>query len=133
MLEYLVPFSSSITRDGEGGKELRFNKFGRKKLATDKRRCHINSTFFAFADVALKKPALQSSLFAVGKDVKDDEGNPILIPGVGPELAVDGNMSTTPSLGSCSMTALEANAWWKVDLESEHIVTDINVVSSSGE
>ncbi|XP_074608868.1 uncharacterized protein LOC141863292 [Acropora palmata] len=83
-------------------------------------------------DFALKKPALQSSLFAVGKDVKDDEGNPILIPGVGPELAVDGNMSTTPSLGSCSMTALEANPWWKVDLESEHIVTDINVVSSTG-
>ena len=56
----------------------------------------------------------------------------VTIPGVGPELAVDGDMSTVPSAGSCSITALEVDPWWRVDLQSEHIVTDVNVVSSSG-
>jgi len=88
-----------------------------------------------FPDVALNKPALQSSLLAV-EDLengpKDEQGNPVVIPGVGPELAVDGNMSSIPSMGSCSMTALEVDPWWRVDLQSEYIVTDVNVVSSSG-
>ena len=56
----------------------------------------------------------------------------VTIAGVGPELAVDGDMSTAPSAGSCSITALEVDPWWKVDLQTEHIVTDVNVVSSSG-
>ena len=85
--------------------------------------------------MALNKPALQSSLMVVDdleSEPKDDQGNPIVIPGVGPELAVDGNMSTIPSMGSCSITALEKDPWWRVDLQKEHIVTDVNVVSSSG-
>lgn len=56
----------------------------------------------------------------------------VVVSGVGPELAVDGDMSTVPSAGSCSITALEVDPWWRVDLQSEHIVTDVNVVSSSG-
>ena len=56
----------------------------------------------------------------------------VLVPGVGPELAVDGDMSNVPTAGSCSITALEVDPWWRVDLQSEHIVTDVNVVSSSG-
>jgi len=61
--------------------------------------------------------------------LKDEE---VAIAGVGPELAVDGNMTTVPYAGSCSITALEVDPWWRVDLQSEHIVTDVNVVSSSG-
>ena len=86
------------------------------------------------ADVAFNKPALQSSLVAVDEleGAKDEKGNAVLIPGVGPGLAVDGNMSSIPSMGSCSMTTLEVDPWWRVDLQREHIVTDVNVVSSSG-
>ena len=82
--------------------------------------------------MALGKPALQSSLMPVDELQGESKEEKVTIPGVGPELAVDGDMSTEPSAGSCSITALEANPWWKVDLESEYIVTDVNVVSSSG-
>lgn len=95
----------------------------------------MSLTIVLFADVALNKPALQSSLLAVDaleNEQKDEKGNPVVIPGVGPELAVDGNMSTIPSMGSCSMTALEVDPWWRVDLQRELVVTDVNVVSSSG-
>lgn len=95
----------------------------------------VSLTIVLFADVALNKPALQSSLLAVDaleNEQKDEKGNPVVIPGVGPELAVDGNMSTIPSMGSCSMTALEVDPWWRVDLQRELVVTDVNVVSSSG-
>lgn len=90
---------------------------------------------YLLSDVALNKPALQSSLLVVEDletEPKDEQGNPVVIPGVGPDLAVDGNMSSIPSMGSCAMTALEVDPWWRVDLQSEHIVTDVNVVSSSG-
>lgn len=83
-------------------------------------------------DVALGKPSLQSSLMSVDEFQSESKDEKVSIPGVGPELAVDGNMSTEPSAGSCSITALEVDPWWKVDLQSEHIVTDVNVVSSSG-
>lgn len=89
---------------------------------------------FSVADIAFNKPALQSSLLAVDEleDAKDEKENPVLIPGVGPGLAVDGNMSSIPSMGSCSMTGLDVDPWWRVDLQSEHVVTDVNVVSSTG-
>ncbi|CAH3136107.1 unnamed protein product [Pocillopora meandrina] len=83
-------------------------------------------------DIALGKPALQSSLMSVDELQSESKGKKVNIPGVGPELAVDGNMATEPSAGSCSITAIEVDPWWKVDLQSEHIVTDVNVVSSSG-
>ena len=82
--------------------------------------------------MALGKPALQSSLMSVDELQSGSKEEKVTIPGVGPELAVDGDMSTEPSAGSCSITAVEVNPWWKVDLQSEYIVTDVNVVSSSG-
>ena len=91
---------------------------------------NYKNTFFL--DVALGKPALQSSLMSVDELQGGSKEDKVVIPGVGPELAVDGDMSTEPSAGSCSITALEVNPWWKVDLQSEYIVTDVNVVSSSG-
>lgn len=87
---------------------------------------------FTNLDIALGKPALQSSLLSVDELQSESKGKKVNIPGVGPELAVDGNMATEPSAGSCSITAIEVDPWWKVDLQSEHIVTDVNVVSSSG-
>ena len=83
-------------------------------------------------DVALGKTALQSSLMSVDEPQSGSKDEKVVIPGVGPELAVDGNMSSVPSAGSCSITALEVDPWWRVDLQREHIVTDVNVVSSSG-
>lgn len=81
--------------------------------------------------MALGKTALQSSSMSheLQSGSKDEK---VVIPGVGPELAVDGDMSTVPSADSCSLTAFEVDPWWRVDLQSEHIVTDVNVVSSSG-
>ena len=83
-------------------------------------------------DVALGKTALQSSLMTVDELQSGSKDEKLVIPGVGAELAVDGDMSTVPSAGSCSITALEVDPWWRVDLQREHIVTDVNVVSSSG-
>lgn len=87
---------------------------------------------FFHLDVALGKTALQSSSMSVDELQSGSKDKKVVIPGVGPELAVDGDMSTVPSAGSCSITALEDDPWWRVDLQSEHIVTDVNVVSSSG-
>ena len=91
--------------------------------------CTKNKYNFSPLDVALGKPSLQSSLMPVDEF---QSGSKVVVPGVGPELAVDGDMSNVPSAGSCSITDLEVDPWWRVDLQREHIVTDVNVVSSSG-
>ena len=89
-------------------------------------------TIFLPLDVALRKTVLQSSLMSVDELQSGSKDEKLVIPGVGAELAVDGDMPTVPSAGSCSITALEVDPWWRVDLQREHIVTDVNVVSSSG-
>ena len=94
--------------------------------------CTNNKYNFSPLDVALGKPSLQSSLMPVDEFQSGSKDEKVVVPGVGPELAVDGDMSNVPSAGSCSITDLEVDPWWRVDLQREHIVTDVNVVSSSG-
>ena len=44
--------------------------------------------------------------------------------------AVDGNSNTSSLAGLCSLTNLELNPWWRVDLERIEPVSEVYVVNS---
>ena len=97
-----------------------------------------SSTHTQTADIALGKPATQSSTFSIGDMGEygvhiDEEDKNALVSKVGPERAVDGLMSTFLKDGSCAYTSQDQDPWWRVDLQEEHIVTDVSVVAASGE
>jgi hypothetical protein len=50
----------------------------------------------------------------------------------GPQLAVDGDMASSLKDGSCILTDEEKDPWWRVDLQAEHLVTDVSIVGESG-
>lgn len=89
-------------------------------------------------DLALNKPATQSSTFNQKeltaeelKKVNEDERN-IIFAKSGAGLAVNGDMSFTLQEGSCSHTSHSKDPWWKVDLQAEHIITDVSIQTTSG-
>ena len=65
------------------------------------------------SNLALKKPAFQSSLY---------EDNY-------PSLAVDGNYGT--NYEQCSHTGYDTGAWWAVDLGQEYFVSEV-VITNRG-
>ena len=46
--------------------------------------------------------------------------------------AVDGNSNTSSLAGLCSLTNLELNPWWRVDLGRKEPVSEVYVVNSEG-
>jgi hypothetical protein len=89
------------------------------------------------SDLALNKPATQSSTFNKN-DLDSDELKLLegtdknILYKAGPEMAVNGDMASVLREGSCSHTSLSKNPWWKVDLQSEHIITDVSIQTASG-
>ncbi|XP_070556415.1 uncharacterized protein [Ptychodera flava] len=71
-------------------------------------------TVSGFENVAVGKPAYQSSLYAA-------EGVP--------EHAVDGNTDSNWSGQSCTHTLQEQNSWWKVDLQDIHTVDNVVITN----
>ena len=43
--------------------------------------------------------------------------------------AVDGNTDNEFSHGGCMMTNNEVNAWWRVDLETSHVVQTVRITT----
>ena len=78
---------------------------------------------FFFIDLALNKPASQSSTF-VSTETPNLKTSA--------DLAVNGDMASQLTEGSCAQTAQQADPWWKVDLLREYVITDVSVVSASG-
>lgn len=65
-------------------------------------------------------------------EIKDPKIKDIIFKKVGPELAVDGNMNLDITGGSCAHTALSQDPWWRVDLQAEHVVTDVSIQTGGG-
>ncbi|XP_070555725.1 uncharacterized protein [Ptychodera flava] len=68
-------------------------------------------------NVAVGKPASQSSNWSAGSTA---------------DKAVDGNTETYWSGNSCTATNADPNAWWKVDLQSEHAVDHVVLINREG-
>lgn len=83
----------------------------------------IAAIYFCYKDLALNKPATQSSTFVSTEPpkLKTDA-----------KLAVDGDMAIQLTEGSCAQTAKQVDPWWKVDLLREYVITDVSVVSPAG-
>uniref|UniRef100_A0A8C5N3H1 Fucolectin tachylectin-4 pentraxin-1 domain-containing protein n=1 Tax=Leptobrachium leishanense TaxID=445787 RepID=A0A8C5N3H1_9ANUR len=64
-------------------------------------------------NVALHRPACQSSLYA----------------NAGPKRAVDGNKDSDYGKGSCSHTLYDFPAWWRVDLAERYKISMVKVVN----
>ena len=65
----------------------------------------------AFVNLALKKPAYQSSVSFNGTA----------------DLAVDGDATKNYFAGSCTHTDMEQNPWWAVDLQGEYHLTKVKI------
>ncbi|XP_048589634.1 uncharacterized protein LOC5511196 [Nematostella vectensis] len=82
-------------------------------------------------DLSFNKPATQSSRLTeanLDNSVSAEEKRVYL--NSGPELAVNGDMSSRLPEGSCAHTASEKDPWWRVDLQDEYIVTDVSLQSA---
>lgn len=66
----------------------------------------------ATSNLALGKPATQSSLYS---------------PGAGASVAVDGNTNGDFTAGSVTATNLDSNAWWQVDLGASQTIDSIEI------
>ena len=79
--------------------------------------CHSTVSFVPDREnLALNKPALQSSVYKLGFAKK----------------AVDGNMDTNYLHHSCSHTLRQRGAWWVVDLQSEYVIDEV-VITNRGD
>ena len=76
---------------------------------------HVHSILSAFVNLALHKPAYQSSLF---------QGLANHGP---PELAVDGNKDKNWYHGSCTHTDSELYPWWAVDLQHTYHISRVKI------
>ncbi|XP_070555887.1 uncharacterized protein [Ptychodera flava] len=73
-------------------------------------------TVFGFENVAVGKPASQSSLYTASYPA-------------GAQNAVDGNTDSNWSSKSCTHTLQEQNPWWKVDLQNIYKVDEVVIIN----
>ncbi|EDO46933.1 predicted protein [Nematostella vectensis] len=72
-------------------------------------------------DIAFNKPSEQSSIASIALK---EGATPTAMTA---DRAVDGDMSSSLSEGSCIATQSETDPWWRVDLQREYIVTDVSI------